>query len=95
MRCPARLGPGSIVSPVASARCLSPADAPLQEDYPGAAVNSGVIACMPNHPAWKHAFDLMVERKGGDSCLGSVEAAFPLHLSVASEGPTAKPWGRW
>ena len=38
---------------------------PWQEDYPGAAVNSGVIACKAKHPVWQHAFDLMVERKGG------------------------------
>lgn len=28
-------------------------------------MNSGVIACTARHPVWQHAFDLMVERKGG------------------------------
>ena len=38
--------------------------ATLQEDYPGAAVNSGVIASKPNHPVWDKAFEIMFEREG-------------------------------
>ena len=36
----------------------------MQADYPGAAVNSGVIACKPNHPVWDKAFEIMHERRG-------------------------------
>ncbi|GAB4816087.1 hypothetical protein N2152v2_003133 [Parachlorella kessleri] len=41
-------------------------DLVVQADYPGAAVNSGVIACKPNHPVWDKAFEIMHERKDHD-----------------------------
>ena len=45
--------------------------AAVQEDYAGAAVNSGVLACRPNHPVWEHAFTIMEERKGESGRAGS------------------------
>ncbi|GAB4813725.1 hypothetical protein N2152v2_000771 [Parachlorella kessleri] len=41
-------------------------DLVVQADYPQAAVNSGVIACKPNHPVWDKAFEIMHERRDHD-----------------------------
>lgn len=56
-------------------RCGAPAPLLLQEDYPGAAVNSGVLACRPNHPAWERAFEIMHERKGAACLLAGLAGA--------------------
>ena len=68
-------------APHCPALCAAP-----QQDYAGAAVNSGILAGMPNHPVWEKAWELMEERKGKGERQGG-KARGPQGVQLAGLSP--------